>query len=376
MKRFRSHLTLPAILFAAVICMASSCAIVTETPTAVLESNGSPPSYPQSQPEVEPVINSFTVTPTTISSGQSVTLNWSVSDALTVNIQPLVGNVDSNGSRQTTPTSSSIFTLTATNEAGSSTRTVSLTVEANDDTLIGSDPVSGRNESIDFTWEQLCLADEYQIQIAKNRGFSQVVFDSGPYATALSTSPALPFPSGLLEAGHTYYWRVRVRRAATGQVILSSWSQTRSFTVSSGLPAATQYFGAQSLSPNNNCTNCPVEPAAFSWSPFNETTKYKFILAKDSALTDVMVEAEVTTTSYEYEGILEYSTSYYWKVMALEPAPSDWSATFNLQTEAAPPPPPMPEPPPTTPLWAWVVIGIGSIFVIIALILAFAIHRS
>ncbi|HEX75600.1 MAG TPA: hypothetical protein G4O12_03345, partial [Dehalococcoidia bacterium] len=80
-----------------------------------------------------------------------------------------------------------------------------------------------------------------------------------------------------------------------------------------------------------------MKPASFSWSPFKETEKYKFVLAKDSQLTDVVAEAEVGTTAYEYDGTLDYSTNYFWRVMALEPAPSDWGATFSFQTEAAPP---------------------------------------
>jgi len=40
----------------------------------------------------------------------------------------------------------------------------------------------------------------------------------------------------------------------------------------------------------------------------------------------------VTTTAFEYDGTLEYSTNYFWRIMAMEPAPSDWSATFSFQT--------------------------------------------
>lgn len=87
----------------------------------------------------------------------------------------------------------------------------------------------------------------------------------------------------------------------------------------------------------------PVEQVTFSWAPFKETTKYKFVLAKDAAMTQIVKEAEVIGTSYVYEGTLEYSTNYFWRVMSLEPAPSDWSATIAFRTEAAPPPPAEPQ---------------------------------
>jgi WD40 repeat protein len=112
------------------------------------------------------------------------------------------------------------------------------------------------------------------------------------------------------------------------------------------LPGTVDVVHAQPLSPSNGAIGAPVSGACFSWSPFKETTKYKFVLAKDAAMTLVVKEATVTTTAYCYDGVLDYSTNYFWRIMALEPAPSDWSATFSFLTEAAPVPPP-----PPTPVW-------------------------
>jgi hypothetical protein len=257
-----------------------------------------------------------------------------------------------------------------------------------DDNLVGSDPVSGRSQEIDFSWEQLCLSSQYQVQIAKDPSFTIVVIDTGAFAPADSTSPAAYYPAGgqaaspsaialwsSLEAGHTYYWRARVRQAATGQWLRSPWSEVKSFTVKAGLPTSTPSYGLQPLYPSNTRTGCPVKPASFSWSPLKDTTKYKFILAKDAAMTLVVKEAVVTTTAYEYDGTLDYSSSYFWRVMALEPAPSDWSATFSFQTEAAPPPPAPPAPKPETPPWVWVVIALGAILIIVTLVLIFKVRR-
>lgn len=89
------------------------------------------------------------------------------------------------------------------------------------------------------------------------------------------------------------------------------------------------------LSPSNGANGCTVDQPSFAWKTFKETTKYKFILATDAALFNVIKEAKVPNTSYVYDGTLDYRTNYFWRVMALEPAPSDWSATFAFQTEAA-----------------------------------------
>jgi hypothetical protein len=97
----------------------------------------------------------------------------------------------------------------------------------------------------------------------------------------------------------------------------------------------------QLLSPNNGSLGCPVDHPSFSWSPIKDvTTKFKFVLARDAARTQIVKEVEVTGTSYDYDGTLDYGTNYYWRVMAVEVIPRDWSATFSFQTEAAPPSPP------------------------------------
>jgi hypothetical protein len=265
-----------------------------------------------------------------------------------------------------------------------------------DKTLIGCDPVSGRAQEVNLCWEQLCVASAYDIEIAKSADFTIRIVDWAAENECLTflepvdvTSPCVYFPAGgldftfassiamfgNLECGHTYYWRVKARECATGQIIRSPWSETRSFTVKAGLPVVSPYLGLQLLAPNNGCLGCPVQPVSFSWSPFKETTKYKFVLATDAAMTQVVKEAETATTAYEYDGKLNNATNYFWRVMSLEPAPSDWSATFSFQTEAAAPAAPPVAPTPPTPLWVWVVIAIGAILVIVTLVLIFKTRR-
>jgi len=66
------------------------------------------------------VINSFGASPPTIAAGESSTLSWSVAGATTVNIDQGIGNVALAGSRIVMPGSTTVYTLTATNPAGTS----------------------------------------------------------------------------------------------------------------------------------------------------------------------------------------------------------------------------------------------------------------
>jgi hypothetical protein len=273
-----------------------------------------------------------------------------------------------------------------------------------DKTLIGCDPVSGRAQEVNLCWEQLCVADRYDIEIAKSADFSIRIIDwiteddCGGLAPVDVTSPCAFFPAGgiavgywgvsdepvasaiaawgNLECGHTYYWRVKARECATGQDIRSPWSEVRSFTVKAGLPVVSTYLGLTLLAPNNGCLGCPIKPVSFSWSPFKETTKYKFQLASDAGMTQLVKEAEVVnSTAYEFDGALDFSTNYFWRVMSMEPAPSDWSATFSFQTEAKPAEAAGAAPVAPTPIWVWVVIAIGAILVIVTLVLIFKTRR-
>ena len=266
-----------------------------------------------------------------------------------------------------------------------------------DKTLIGCDPVSGRAQEVNLCWEQLCVANAYDIEIGKDADFTIKIIDwvtenqcTGFLDPADLQTPCAYFPAGgeaftmgssiaawgNLECGHTYYWRIKVRECATQQVIRSPWSEVRSFTVKAGLPVVSTYLGLTLLAPNNGCLGCPVQPVSFSWSPFKETTKYKFQLASDAGMTQLVKQAEVVNSSaYEFDGALDFSTNYFWRVMSMEPAPSDWSATFSFQTEAKPVPPPTTPEEQKIPIWAWAVIAIGTILVTVTLVLIFKMRR-
>jgi hypothetical protein len=77
-----------------------------------------------------PRITSFTANPTSISSGASSTLSWTVEGADSADISE-VGTVDpKSGTRPVSPTKTTTYTLTAHNSRGSATRTVTVTVSA------------------------------------------------------------------------------------------------------------------------------------------------------------------------------------------------------------------------------------------------------
>ena len=202
-----------------------------------------------------PQIITFQISPAGIARGDSAILSWKAENAMAVNIDQNVGDVAYAGQLTITPAYSTTYKITVSNKTGVRTRYLTLQVTEMapvDPSVVGVDPVTGRNSSVDLSWEDYCYSSDYQVQIARDAAFTLKVYDSGILQPADSVFPAFSYPPGRLEAGHTYYWRVRMVRAVTGQWAISPWSEARPITVQPGFPVRANSYGVQALSPVNN----------------------------------------------------------------------------------------------------------------------------
>jgi peptidoglycan-associated lipoprotein len=86
-----------------------------------------PPPPPPAAPPAKPTVN-LTAVPSTIQSGQPVTLSWTSENATSLDLEPGVGAVQSSGSTSVSPTESTTYTLTATGPGGTATATARVTV--------------------------------------------------------------------------------------------------------------------------------------------------------------------------------------------------------------------------------------------------------
>jgi peptidoglycan-associated lipoprotein len=75
-----------------------------------------------------PVIAQFTADPSSIERGQSATLRWSVTDATSVSIEPGLGAVQTNGSRQVFPSNTTSYRLTASGPGGNASASATVNV--------------------------------------------------------------------------------------------------------------------------------------------------------------------------------------------------------------------------------------------------------
>src|SRR6202789_1390209 len=103
------------------------------------------PAPTSAQPTV-----SLNASPTSVKSGDTVTLSWTSTDATDADIEPGVGKVALQGSTPVNPPDSTTYTITATGPGGSATATARVTVGA----AAVAPPPTSNNQSMSELFEQ------------------------------------------------------------------------------------------------------------------------------------------------------------------------------------------------------------------------------
>jgi hypothetical protein len=110
-----------------------------------------------------------------------------------------------------------------------------------------------------------------------------------------------------------------------------------SFNIRPGYPVkSTDCSGLQSLKPEGGTRDAPVYPTSFSWTPLQNTTTYRFVLATDPGLAKPIIDEKVKGTAYNLNWGLSYKTAYFWQVTPLEPLAGEPSPVFSFTTISGP----------------------------------------
>ena len=88
-----------------------------------------PPTQAAPQPTAQPTVT-LNASPSSVKSGDTVTLTWTSANATDLDIEPGVGKVTAQGSTPSNPTQSTTFTITATGPGGTATADARVTVGA------------------------------------------------------------------------------------------------------------------------------------------------------------------------------------------------------------------------------------------------------
>jgi hypothetical protein len=114
---------------------------------------------------------------------------------------------------------------------------------------------------ITFKWRHPTIAMEYELWLAKDEAFSQVISQQAIKPENQQT-PSWELPKTVgLEKGKTYYWKIRVSQAATGEKDNGQWSKVMSFSIASPPPPEkTPQPSSTPVAPSN-----ATEKEPFTW---------------------------------------------------------------------------------------------------------------
>jgi hypothetical protein len=171
-----------------------------------------------------------------------------------------------------------------------------------------------------FDWEDSNLPagvtfDHYQIQVAMDNAFANIVHDHN--ITGISNSQD---KTAVLTPGTTYYWHVR-SFAQNG--VYSAWSSV--FSVRIKHPAPTL------LGPARLSTVDSLKPT-FTWSTVVGATGYQIQVSESRSFLDLVVNRNVLSPVFIPIKNLNAKTTYYWRVRVTGTYGSNWSAVFKFTT--------------------------------------------
>ncbi len=255
-----------------------------------------------------------------------------------------------------------------------------------DGAVLDCEPCAGC-DAANFTlkWERICIACSYDIQIMDEAGniiVEWVDVDIVGDPPSLFVDGTMEVDSDVvayvLECGNNYTWRVRMANTDC-ECVHSPWSETWSFTIAVGAADAIQL-----LAPVKGALDVPTESIGFSWTAVRNASSYSFVLSPNADLTGALVSQDLSGTAFNYAGPLDYSTAYYWQIIAWEDGTrltTSAIGVFNTMAEPEEPTPPVevtttPAPviniPPAeqiTPIWIYAIIGIGAALAVVVIVL-------
>ncbi len=203
-----------------------------------------------------PSILFFAATPAGINSGQSATLSWSVSGATTLLMDNGIGNVTNSSSIVVTPSQTTSYLLTATNDGGTVTARTAVTVNVvTVDSQAPSTPslltaVARSSTQVDLTWS--ASTDNVGVTGYQILRSGSALASVGPSFLTYSDKNATP--------GTTYTYSVRAFDAAVNYSNSSNGIQVTASQGGSGTscpaPAANAFTGCYYS--NDSLSGSPV----------------------------------------------------------------------------------------------------------------------
>ncbi len=179
-----------------------------------------------------------------------------------------------------------------------------------------------------LVWESSGDVDHFTLHVLSLANFSDLVIDQ-------SNITGNTYEVNALDYSTTYYWRVMGHNDG-GE---SPWSEEWSFTTEEDpvQPPSAPVL----VSPDDEATDVSITPTLV-WESSGEVDHFTLQVASLPDFSNLVInEDNITETSYEVNA-LDYSTTYYWRVMGHNDAgDSPWSEEWSFTTMDDPARPPL-----------------------------------
>ncbi|MFI5236320.1 MAG: FlgD immunoglobulin-like domain containing protein [Ignavibacteriales bacterium] len=169
-----------------------------------------------------------------------------------------------------------------------------------------------------LTWTFVPDADYYQLQVAVDVSFNNIVFND---STITDESQQV----NALDEETQYYWRVNARNSSG----ISNWSSVWDFTTIQGqtIPSVPVL-----VSPANGATNISLSPV-LTWSLVANADYYHLQVSLNASFTNIVFDDSIITTASRQINSLTEQTQYFWRVNARNSAgTSNWSSVWSFTT--------------------------------------------
>jgi photosystem II stability/assembly factor-like uncharacterized protein len=167
-------------------------------------------------------------------------------------------------------------------------------------------------------WDSVTSAYSFRIRVSSDSTFATTTIDT----SNLNVSK-YQVPTGRLQNGVKYFWRVN----ASNSCVTSAWSATWSFRAVLA-PAAPNL-----VAPINNSNISNLIPL-FDWDTVTSASTFRIVISSDSLFASSVVDSSgILLTKYQIPaGKLQYGNKYYWRVNASNPYfTGPWSQVWNFQ---------------------------------------------
>ena len=158
-----------------------------------------------------------------------------------------------------------------------------------------------------FSWKEVVDAEKYEIVVSKDSEFNEIMWLNQNIALTSVEYPTSGAAS--LESGVKYFWRVR---AFFGELSVSQYSPAFSFIATNdNTPVLTGPLSqSESILP------------FFSWDRVKDAEKYLLVISSNEGMSAIILEKnDISDVQFQYSSSLaplEYSSTYYWTVTALD----------------------------------------------------------